>query len=374
MSRICKINSEHIDFIKEVAIVTGESAPVNTLKKWNVGGTDLGFPVYDDKRKTMYYFFGDTFSTTNHIGGDWRSQTVGICNNLDLSKGILFDDFICDENGNAKEIIPSQKRTNEDEIEVTRIVTGGIVIEGIHYIYFMSIYRWIVGAPWKVGYNGVAKSVDGKNYKVMNNVYFTADSISNTMSQIGVSFDDAKKHLCPNMAQVFPYYNARDNYVYIFGIPGGRNGSIKLARFKKEYIENMDEYEYYVGGEFKKGFETLPEFNASNDNFVAGPYIGEFSISYNKYLKKYILTYLWSKQDNRISNGLFMRLSDDLIHWSEQESVLPFNFYYKTYAPLTHDLLESEDGKIKYMIISQWLSPREDDYGYNPKVMEIHFK
>jgi hypothetical protein len=374
VARISKINSEHVDYVVEIAIMTGKNAPVNTLEKWNVGGTDLGFPVYDDKRKTMYYYFGDTFSTTNQIGGDWRSQTVGIAKNLDLSKGVLFDTFICDENGHAKEIIPSQKKTNEDEIEVTRIVTGGIVIQGVHYIYFMSIYKWRGGLPWLVGYNGVAKSTDGQNYKVLNNVFFTADSIANTMAQIGVSFDEAKKRLCPNMAQVFPYYQEKDDYVYIFGIPGGRKGSMKVARYKKENIEDMNKYEYYVGGEFKAGFEALQEFSAAEDNFIAGPDIGEFSISYNKYLKKYVMTYLWSPLHPRISNGIFMRLSDDLMHWSEHEGILPFNFYYKTYAPLTHDLLETKDGKIKYMIVSQWISPREDDYGYNPKVMAIHFK
>lgn len=374
MARISKINSEHVDYIEEVAIVTGKSAAINTLEKWNVGGTDLGFPVYDDKRKTMYYYFGDTFSSTNQIGGDWRSQTVGIAKNLDLSKGIIFDDFIHDENGKAVEIIPSQKKSNEDEIEVTRIVTGGIVINGIHYIYFMSIYKWITGAPWKVGYNGVAKSIDGEHYHVLNNIYFTADSIANTMAQIGVSFDDAKKHLCPNMAQVFPYYNKKDGYIYIYGIPGGRNGSMKVARFKKENIEEMEKYEYYVGGEFKKGFEALGEFSLSNDNFIAGPFISEFSISYSKYLKKYVMTYLWAARDKRISDGIFMRLSDDLIHWSDQEGILSFYHYYKTYGPMTHDLLETKDGKIKYLIVSQWLSPREDDYGYNPKVLAIHFK
>ena len=71
------------------------------------------------------------------------------------------------------------------------------------------------------------------------------------------------------------------------------------------------------------------------------------------------MTYLWSPLHPRISNGIFMRLSDDLMHWSEHEGILPFNFYYKTYAPLTHDLLETKDGKIKYMIVSQWISPRK---------------
>ena len=47
----------------------------------------------------------------------------------------------------------------------------------------------------------------------------------------------------------------------------------------------MNKYEYYVGGEFKVGFEALQEFSAAEDNFIAGPDIGEFSISYNKYLK-----------------------------------------------------------------------------------------
>jgi len=374
MARICKINSEHIDYIKEVAIVTGKSAAVNTLEKWNVGGTDLGFPVYDDKRKTMYYYFGDTFSATNEIGPDWRSQTVGRAKKLDLSKGILFDDFLCDKSGKAKEIIPSLKKTSDDKIEVTRIVTGGICLNGVHYVYFMSIYCWNNGLPWNVGYNGVAKSEDGENYHVLKNVYFTGESIANTMAHIGVDFDDAKKHLCKNMSQVFPYFNKNDGYVYIFGIPGGRTGSVKVARYKPENIENMDEYEYYCGSEWEKGFNALPEFSASDENYVAGSHIGEFSISYNKYLKKFMMVYLWSKMDSRISNGIFMRLSDDLIHWSDQEMVLSFYEYYKTYGPMVHDLLESKDGKIKYLLVSQWLSTREEDYGYNPKVLEIHFK
>lgn len=365
-------DSQYIKSIREVSILTGKDSPNDTLAKYNVGGTDLGIPYYDESRQEMYFLFGDTFSSVNMIGDDWRSQTVAVAKDLSFENGILFERYLTDENGNAKEIISSQKRTSEEDIEVTCIPTGAICIDGVHYVFYMSISKWMPMIGWKINYCGIAKSTDALHFEKLNNLFFLADNLKNTMDILKVSEEEALKRSAPNMAQIFPYEH--EGYIYLFGIPGGRKGAVKLARVKKEYFEEQDKYEYYVGEEFKTGYSGLKEFSESETNFITDKFVGELSVCYSKYLNKFVLTYLSGPDYSRVAPGIKMQTSDDLIHWDEGEIIIDYFHYYKLYGAFTHDLLQSEDGKKLCFIMSQWISPKKEDYGYNSKVMEITFK
>ncbi len=244
-------NSKYVKSIREVSILTGPDSENDTLRRFNIGGTDLGIPYYDESRKEMYFLFGDTFSSVNRIGDDWRSQAVGVAKNLSFENGIYFERFLVDENGNAKEIISSQKRTSDEDIEVTCIPTGAICINGVHYVFYMSISKWMPMIGWKVNYCGVAKSTDALHFEKLNNLFFLVDNLENTMDILKVSEEEALKRSAPNMGQVFPYEH--EGYTYLFGIPGGRKGAVKLARVKKECFEEQDKYEYYVNGTFQEG-------------------------------------------------------------------------------------------------------------------------
>ena len=73
-------------YIKSVEIngfLTGKNSKNDTLRRFRVGGTDLGMPLYDSVNNKMYFAFGDTFSDS--FGPDkpninfkkrWRSNTL----------------------------------------------------------------------------------------------------------------------------------------------------------------------------------------------------------------------------------------------------------------------------------------------------------
>jgi hypothetical protein len=100
---------------------------------------------------------------------------------------------------------------------------------------------------------------------------------------------------------------------------------------------------------------------------IANP-SGELSVAYNKYLNKWLLfkisedkeQVLCYQSDNiygpygkpiEIINNLDPRLPNDII-----------------YAPLTHEKLFEEDGKIMNVLLSLWLP------NYNPVVLRIYLK
>ena len=52
--------SRFVENVKTTAQLTGKKAVTDTLSNWQIGGTDLGFPIYNSKNDTMCIAFGDT--------------------------------------------------------------------------------------------------------------------------------------------------------------------------------------------------------------------------------------------------------------------------------------------------------------------------
>lgn len=367
--REIKLNSKYFSKAREISAVLGEYAYSPTTE-YDVGGSDLGIPCYDAKRNLMYFWFGDTFTETNLIGTHWRSNVCGITGNFDFSKGIKWDRFLCDGDGNAREISHSLKSKDAERREVTRIPTGAICINGVHYLFFMSICEWHTAAGWDVNFCGLMKSCDGENFEQVQSVYFTCCNEQVTETLLNVSSDEYARHFNANFAQVFAI--EKDGYVYLFGIPGGRKGSVKLARVRKEHIENQAEYEYLCDNDcFVKGFDGLKQSSDSDANVICGPFVGEVSVCYCKRKNKYFMTYLQANDQDKAHCGIVLRASDDLIHWSDAELLLTYYDYFLLYGGFMHEKLSSADGSKMYMMLSQWVSPRAEDHGYNVKLMEL---
>ena len=58
----------------------------------------------------------------------------------------------------------------------------------------------------------------------------------------GMTPTEVKDRYAPNFCQIWP--KRAGEYVYLYGIEGGRFGGVKLGRVKTENFENFDEYEY----------------------------------------------------------------------------------------------------------------------------------
>ena len=142
--------------------LTGQDATVDSTA-FGVGGTDLGIIV---KHGTEFlFFFGDTFSSDS-MTGNWRSNTLAISTDTEPSNGISLDDWIVEPTtGLAKELISSLKI---DNVEMTCIPTTAVSIDGILYVYYMSVRHWSsTGGVWTCNNASVAVST--------NNAFFASN-------------------------------------------------------------------------------------------------------------------------------------------------------------------------------------------------------
>lgn len=142
-----------------VSQLTGARSPARTDVLWNMAGTDLGFSFeYHDK---TYMVFGDTWGRDGWEGDDWRSNTMAIVE-PDPTYGYVLTDVIRDENGEAKELLPSLKRAT---MEYTVIPSSGIAVGDRMYLHYLSILDW--EETWwdykqpVANYSGFAYSDDG---------------------------------------------------------------------------------------------------------------------------------------------------------------------------------------------------------------------
>lgn len=364
--------SNLINSVKDLGLVTGKLANPSTLDVYNIGGTDLGIPYYDDIREKMYLLFGDTFEGINNMSGDWRSQTVGISTDFKLNDGLKFDSFISDQSGRAVQIIESMHDANGAGGERTCIPTGGIAIDGVHYVYYMSIREWL-DVGWDINFCALAKSEDAQNFEILTDVYWTEEEDlgkENASLLLEQTADDAELHEGEHFLQIFPY--RIDDYVYLFGLTAGRFGGCKLGRVKVENIESFDEYEYYVGKDnadnpvWVKGIEGLNALKFNDNSYIVEPQVGELSVCYNAYLQKYVMSY-YSK------NKIVMRTSDNLIDWSEIEIITTSAEFLQLYGGFSHELYMEEGGKVMYFLISQYMNKQFKEEGYNVRLLKVTF-
>lgn len=83
------------------------------------------------------------------------------------------------------------------------------------------------------------------------------------------------------------------------------------------------------------------------------------------------MTYLHRNRFSRDVPAIVLRVSNDLIHWSEPENLFTYYDYYLLYGGFMHEKLASADDSKMYLMLSQWVSPRAEDHGYNVKLMEL---
>ena len=367
------VYSDMLAEVRDIKMLTGPSGVTNTYADWGVGGTDLGVPYYDATNNKMMFWFGDTFASVNSSRDRWRSNVLGVSSDFDARDGIKFDSFVSNLPGAAKEVIASEHDTSRAG-EYTCIPTGGFELNGTHYAFYMSINNWD-NNTWMCNFCNVAKSTDGgKNFVKMNNLFWcNADSVNpkataQAVARLGVEQSVASSHAAPNFMQIFPLVH--DGYVYVFGLPSGRNGGVKLGRVLTTNFENFDEYEYYYDSQWFKGKTGLDKIKGEFDekSFIVRPTVGEVCVSYNKYLQKFIMTYY-------ANNAIVMRTSSNLTEWSKTERIVTNAEFTQLYGGFTHEKYMSADGKTVYFFLSKWYTDTPNDpEGYNVRVMSFTFK
>ena len=383
--------------VEVLGSLTGKNSKNDTLARFKVGGTDLGMPLYNSVTDEMFLAFGDTFS--DPFGPDrpdlifkrrWRSNTLA---KIKLSEcyadGIEIVDFLKNERTNvAKSIIQGHHTRDDQNLEVTKIPTGMIEIDGNLYMFYFSIRTWKPIAI--MNYGGCLKSVD--NGKTWNRVYDLtwtdetnceydaqteklinepATNVVHKMEFVKSSKKiDVIKHRGHFYTLIFPK-DGLDGYIYLFGECGYRKRGIKLARVKKEDFENFTEYEYMVDTDenkepiWVKGKEGIEAQKKNVNSYLITSPSGEMSVAYNKYLKKWLLFKI-SEDGHQVlmytANNIYGPYDKPIEVIKNTDSKIPNPLIY---APLTHEKLFEQDGKIMNILLSLWVPH------YNPVVLRV---
>lgn len=161
--------------------ITG--ADRSTFVKGRVAGTDLGIPFVLENGASVGYLFGDSFSSPNLGGPDWRSPVAFRSAQDPKTQAIVFDSaYKTPGNANGNILAPdicwnghSNNDFNPFGVEFTCIPNDGIAFPetGDQIFSFMSINRWknvnngnLNGVPgeWRTNYNALAISSNGNDF------------------------------------------------------------------------------------------------------------------------------------------------------------------------------------------------------------------
>lgn len=258
--------------VTRMARVTGATPPGESLpnpnqtdRHYRLLGTDLGI-LWDCGHGEVMIAFGDSYGLGwgGDGGGpgnaDWRSNVLALSHDDDPARGLVFTTMIQDTPGHAQEVIASRK----DGDEVTSIPTGGITVGARHYLAFMSVHHWGLPGQWQTNFAGLAYSDDqGKTW--------TKDA--KAIWKNTAAWDDPFQQTALTKS---------DGYVYLFGTPNGRRGSVCLARVPQQHLLDKSAYQYWDG----RHWQTAQELDAQP--VVSGP-AGELSVAYNSFFRRWLM-------------------------------------------------------------------------------------
>nr|WP_235870751.1 DUF4185 domain-containing protein [Rhodococcus xishaensis] len=288
-----------------VAQVTGLLS-ANRTQDYNVLGTDLGI-MWDNGNGQVLTAFGDTagLGIPNLLNGSlwsWRSSILVRSSDGFLADGMTFDSTPLDIVGQSKELIPSPKIPF---VEISRIPTAGIAVDGVQYMSMMSVKNWGEPGHWETNYSSLAFSTDnGENWIEATETRRPPEG-GNRNFQMGAFMKDG-------------------GFVYQYGTPAGRGGLVYLTRVPEQKIRDLGAYEYWDGGKW------IPENPDAAAPIVFGG-VGELSVQYNEFLGQYLmLTTDWR-------NSVVMRRAPEPTGpWSAPEVLIDANELPTMYGAYVH--------------------------------------
>lgn len=235
-----------------------------TYSRYQLRATDLGVPFQDEER--TWILFGDTWGVA---GGNQNS--LAYTSDTDPEDGLSLD-FVEGESGTYHPIMISGISQSAFEVP-----TDGVMVNGEMYIYHTTDSN--PGVP-AMGRSVIARSNDdgGKTF-----TYLYDFSIRKFINISIVKVPVEEWDFLPE--------NEGEGLV-IFGSGSYRKSNVYLAFQPAPDIEDPETIRYFAGVDDEKEplwetseSEALPLFDLDN------PCVGEFSVSYNTFIDRWILLY-----------------------------------------------------------------------------------
>ncbi len=309
--------------VRWVSTLTGQGSTSRTDKRWQVMGTDLGI-MWESKPGTIAVAFGDTFGKgfkpPGANGGDWRSNVIGFSSDKKLADGMSIDTMIQDSRCHAVQVVDSR---HINHYELTSIPTSGFAIGARQFMTYMSVRMWgKIPGVWWTNYGGLAYS-DDEGSTWTRDPHLRWDNVFGA-SQFQVS------SMVPD-----------GDYVYMFGTPNSRFGTIGLARVRKDDVLNKTAYQYWRDGRWV----PLRDANAASALF-AGP-TGELSVRYNSDTRRWEMTYL-----DVAKRAIVLRTARSPQGvWSQPAELVHSDDRSQLYGGFIHPWSTGQD---LYFTLSQW--------------------
>ncbi|MEC3914182.1 DUF4185 domain-containing protein [Nocardia sp. CDC160] len=330
-----------LDSLTLVNQVTGHGSTNRTDMRWSVDGTDLGI-LWESAPGTIAVAFGDTFGKGWEPPGagagdqDWRSNSLAFSSTRDLSQGLGLDTFVQNGRCHAAEILSSRKI---DNFEITTIPTSGFALDGRQYLTYMSVARWSRHKPgmWWTNLGGLAWSDDGGST-------WTKSEWARWDNIFGLGRFQVQA-MAPH-----------DGYVYMFGTPNGRFGTIGLARVPTDQVLNKTAYQYWIHDTW------VPAIGP--DELLATPVLsgtaGELSVRYDASSGQWQMVYL-----DLDHHAIALRTAaEPQGAWTDPVTLVDTDDYPTTYGGYIHPWSTGND---LYFTMSAWNS-------YNVYLMHAKLK
>lgn len=313
-----------------VSWLTGPHALADT-DAVGVSGTDLGISFAAGEY--LYVAFGDTFAdrTPDSYGGvgeRWRSNVLARTSQATADDGLRFDHWVCDESGEAREILVSRHDENGTG-EITRIPTCGFALGSTLYLMSMSVREWGPDGYWTVNRSELSESRDG----------------GETWSDVpGVTWgpDDGFVECAAHAA----HDTEGCEWLYIWGVPAGRQGDVRLMRVRADAsVAELTEYQYFRGPG-GGGRASSWSSDAAEAAVVAQGPVGELSVLYVEFLDRWIMAY------SERGRAYLREGREPWGPWSEPILIAGPDDYPVLYAPMLCPRFQTEGGKKLYLTLS----------------------
>ncbi|MEO9329411.1 DUF4185 domain-containing protein [Gordonia aurantiaca] len=328
-----------------ISWVTGPRSPARTDLRFSITSTDVGVP-WDNGSGQVLMAFGDTWG---RCAGQmvWRHNTMLRSNaNSNLDKAIEFPDAVPGVVRSGASVTSAHPRYAQPmfnavgvrNIEVGRIPTGGISINGTQYLSFMSIHEWEGPGRWRTNFSAIAVSHDNGQTWTM-----VPDTIR---ANLDLDLPGVPQVTNGHSRFQMGAFLRSGDWIYQYGTPNGRRGSAYVARFRPSDILNLDRYRYFRGGDFRSPGAWSPNPAAAVP--IVGRPVSEMSVAYNDHLKKFVML-------TEQTGNIMMRTAPTPVGpWGDPRVLISNSQSNGLYTPYIHP---RSTGKNLYFVVSRW-----DDY------------
>jgi len=326
------------------------SIPLNGETLWFFGDTLIGERKLGE---SLWYPGGEPVGTKDMSG-------KGLIEKMINNTGLLLEEktgrnglnkfkYITNEEGKIKPLIKLNPDENPDLIRIWCL--HGIYLINKVYLYFIKI-KMLDETVWP------------GTFEVLGSGLAVGDKTSWEFSRITYMNSDLLwKADEPKFASAV-LESAEDDFLYLYGVvPVNSLQTCFLARIHPSQIEDIEKHEYYCGG-------VNWDKNLKNAAPVFTNVPNELSVSYSKYLGKYLAVHSYDLSGDivgRTSPTPWGPWSNPVILHSvrvKREKDLPYPVLI--YAGKEHPELSEKDGKIIYITYIEFEE-------YYPHLIEVEF-